>query len=513
MTDATEPSAPAEPSGAEASGSEVSGSLEGRVRGEGEQSLGTKAARGFLWANVGIWTRYMSALVLAAVLARQLTDGEYRAMAMLTVILLYFDTALDLGMGAALVYEQESGLTRRVRVAFTANFALAVVLAVLAVVLAPAIAGFFDLEQFTAEFRAIGLIILVSGLVTVPWALFVREMAFRQRAYTEVARDVTRFGVTIALVLAGFGAWGIVLGFLAAKVVWMAGTWWFLRFRPRWAWDRTIVGELFSYAWKMAGSRFLGLLALNGDYFVVGNRASGQLGTYYQAFRLPEFVMAGQLNSMSAVLFPMYARVRTQGDDKLREAMYKALRLVALFSLPVGVGLALVARDSFGLMFGDYDPAGIATMELIAVTGCVVGIGFATGDLLFATGRPGVMMRLNAVMVPLMLAAMWVVGPKGIVWVAVVHLVNAVVFTAVRQVIVNRYVGATSAEVLGTLVPGLVVACGILALGLPVRLLTSPGPASLVAIVVAGALGGAAGVAVSSGARAELRDLVAKLRG
>ena len=65
-------------------------------------------------------------------------------------------------------------------------------------------------------------------------------------------------------------------------------------------------------------------------------------------------------------------------------------------------------------------------MEIISITGC--------GDRPRAsppvtccsppTG-PGVMMRLNAVMVPVMLAAMWFVAPHGIVWVAVVHLVTA----------------------------------------------------------------------------------------
>jgi hypothetical protein len=58
------------------------------------------------------------------------------------------------------------------------------------------------------------------------------------------------------------------------------------------------------------------------------------------------------------------------------------------------------------LMYGKVVPVGVQTMELIAITGCVVGLGFATGDLLFALGKPGIMIRLNAVMVPTMLVLM-----------------------------------------------------------------------------------------------------------
>jgi PST family polysaccharide transporter len=477
------------------------------------QSLGTKASRGFLWANVGILTRYVAALVLAAVLARSLTSDEYRVMVVLTTVLLYLDTALDLGMGAALVFEQERGITRRVRVAFTANVALSVVLAVLAVLLAPAIAWIYHLEDYVNVFRALGVVVLISGLTTVPWALFTREMAFRPRAFTEVTRDLSRFLVTLLLVAVGWGAWGVLVGFLVAKVVWWLLTWWRVKFRPGFAWDRTIFGELFSYAWKHAGNSFLGLLALNGDYFVVGRRASSELGTYYQAFRLPEFFLAGQLNAMSAVLFPMYSRIRSDGPAALRNAMYKALSIVSMFSIPAGIGLALVARDAFGLMFGTYNPAGITTMEIISITGCVVGLGFATGDLLFATGRPGVMMKLNLVMVPMMLGAMWLVGPKGIVWIAGVHLLTATVFTTIRQVIVNRVIGASMLSALRAIVPGLTVGLCVGAAALPVRLMTSKGFTSMLLIVAAGVVGGAVGLALSSTARSVIRELIAKLRG
>ena len=180
----------------------------------------------------------------------------------------------------------------------------------------------------------------------------------------------------------------------------------------------------------MAGNRLLGILAFNGDYFVVGNRRNDQYAIYYQAFRLPEFVMGAQLNALSAVLFPSYSRIRSEGPEALRQAMYRALRLVALFSIPVGVGLALIARDSFTLFYGTESDIGIRTMEVISLAGAVTGIGFATGDLLMAINRPGVLLRLNMAMVPTMLVAMWFVAPQGIVWVAVVHLVIQVVFIA-----------------------------------------------------------------------------------
>ena len=477
------------------------------------EDLGTAATRGYLWANVGLLSRFGVAFVLASVLARSLSKSDYDAMVALTVVMLYADTTLDLGMGASLIYEQETGRSRRVNVAFTANVALALVLAVAAVGLAPVLGAVFNLADYVGVFMIMGPIIVISGLNTVPWALLNRDLSFRPRAVSELLRDGTRLVLTLILVLHyDLGIWGVVWGFVASRTVWTVVTWIATRYKPILAWERSIVKELFAYAWRMAGNRFLGLLALNGDYFVVGNRTSS-LDLYYQAFRLPEIVMGGQLNAMSAVLFPMYSRIRTEGPDALRSAMYRALRIVGLFSIPVGIGLALVARDVITVMFGTGDSAAVPTMELISLTGCVTGLGFATGDLLYAINRPGLLMRINLVMVPTMMATMWFVAPHGIEWVAFTHLCIQAVFVTIRQVVVNGLVGASMMKVVLSCGPGVVVATGVLVFALPVRLLTDAGALSGLLVTLAGAVGAALALAVSPPARTELMELVAKVRG
>lgn len=481
-----------------------------------EESVGTAATRGFLWANVGVATRYVSALVLAVVLVRVLDNAEYAAMVTLMVLTYYLDNSLDMGLGAALVYEQEKGITHRVQVAFTATIGLTAVLATTMFVAAPLIASYFKMPEYAWLLRCLAVVVILSGATAIPWSLFVREMEFKQRALVEVSRDMGRFVVTLGLAVAGFGAWSVMIGLIAAYATWLTMTWYFMRFRPVITWDLPVAKQLFSYAWRMAGSRLLGVLSLNGDYVIIGNRRPDQYPQYYQAFRLPEFVMGAQLNAMSAVLFPMYSRIRSEGKLAMSDALYRALGFVSLFSLPVGVALSLVSRDAIGIMYGltgnEADVA-ISTMEILSLTGCVVGLGFATGDLLFAIGRPGVMVRINGVMVPLMLGLMWFVSSHGVVWVAVVHLAVAVVFTFIRQLVVNHIVDASGIRVLQAMGPGIIVTACIAALALPVRLLTDGGFTSLVMIVVAGIAGGFLGLALSPTARREVAELIARLRG
>ena len=104
-------------------------------------------------------------------------------------------------------------------------------------------------------------------------------------------------------------------------------------------------------------------------------------------------------------------------------------------------------------------------------------------------------------------------GPYGVVWVAVVHLVVAAVFTLVRQLVVNHVIDADAGPVMASLVPGLIVGACVLACALPVRLTTEEGFVSMLLIVLAGAVGGLVGLGISRSARVEVLDLVAKVRG
>ena len=226
--------------------------------------------------------------------------------------------------------------------------------------IAPVVTSFFNLEGYEAIFRCLPILILMSGMTTVPWALFERELEFRKRAIVEVTRDFGRFVITIALAAAGFGAWAVMIGLFFTYAIWLVGTWYFIRFRPRPAWDTPTVKELFAYAWRMAGNRLLGMLALNGDYFIVGQPPAQPVSDL-----LPGVPAAGVRDGRrSSTPCRRCCSRCTRGSAPTGprpcvQAMYKALRLVALFSFPVGAGLALVARDSIHVMYGTDAPVAV----------------------------------------------------------------------------------------------------------------------------------------------------------
>ncbi len=109
---------------------------------------------------------------------------------------------------------------------------------------------------------------------------------------------------------------------------------------------------------------------------------------------------------------------------------------------------------------------------------------------------------------------MLAVVDRGILAVAVAHLVVIVPYSLFRVEVANRVIGTTWRQSIVAMRPGLVATVGLLAIGLPVRLMMPEGLPALVAITVAGGLGAVAGLWV--GARdffGEIVDLAGKAIG
>lgn len=452
--------------------------------------LTTQTSKGMLWTTLSFLITRGSGFVVSVVLARLLGPSEFGLVASALVIVTFTEVALDLGVGAFLIYEQEEGQSRRVHTAFTLNVIVGSVVTAVLLVAAPAISEFFNADD-VAIFRAIALLVLLRSLVQIPNALFKRDMLFNRRTAVDLTRGVLRVGVAVVLGVAGYGAWALVWALFAAEIAGIAMTWVLLRFRPTFAFDVAFLRQMLGYSTSVLGVGVLGEVALNADYFVVANRlGQQQLGVYFVAFRIPQIAMLQVYNVFAQVTFPAYSRAREMGSASLRKGALRGLRLLFLYAAPVGTTLALLSRDLLNEIFDTKWAAAEGPMMILCIAGIFVGVGYASGEIFNAIGRPQIVFKLTLVMVPLLIVALVLAAPHGLVSVALVHLVVSATYSLVRLVVAARLLHLSLVENLRALSPGVATAMGAAVLGTPVRLLTAGSWLSLAAIAAACGVGG-----------------------
>jgi lipopolysaccharide exporter len=421
--------------------------------------VGSAVRRGIVWSVASLALSKLLGLVSVLVLARLLAPDEFGTLGAVVTFLAFMQLGSDLGMQAAVVYEQEEGVTRRVHVAFTVNAVLAVALTVLGVALAGPVASFFGAPDAEWLFRLGMLNLLIASLANVHDGLLLRDMAFSRRIVPQVGQAVAQAVVSIGLAVAGAGAAALVAGLLAGTVAWVALQWRITGYRPQVIFDKAIARTMIGYGGAAAFLEVMAVVSARADTIVVGHvLGTVALGVYTIAFRLPELAISNITWTVSGVAFPALARRRGRG---MIDATLALIGTLALYTVPLGVLLAVLADPLVHLLLGDRWEDAIPVLRAVAVTAAVHTVIFPLGDAGKAQGRQWGMVGLHLLHVPVLYVGMALASDAGLEAVAWAGTGAAVLYVASFLLWAHRYVGVPAGGVARAMWPPVVAAVGV----------------------------------------------------
>lgn len=122
---------------------------------------------------------------------------------------------------------------------------------------------------------------------------------------------------------------------------------------------------LWSLTWQRIITRALTILGNNGDYMALGFFvSSAALGSYYLAFNI--MVQAQRLagQGLFGVLMPAMSHLDIE-PERQRQALINSTRMLALLTIPIGLGISAAAAPMIRLVFPSrYDDAILLTQIL-----------------------------------------------------------------------------------------------------------------------------------------------------
>ncbi len=480
----------------------------------GADSLRRSVKTGIAWSIFTFAVTKGLALVSLLVLTRLLAPSQFGVVAAVTAVLSLIELTTDLGMGQAIIYEQEEGIGERVEVAFTINIAVTVALTLAAFLAAPLIASFFHASDHVGLFRLAALDIFLTGLGGVHDGLLLRDLRWSARIVTQVVGAIVRAGVGVLLAV-GFGAASLVWGMLAGTAAWTASLWWYTGFTPTLRFNRAIAASIVPYGVGASLLQGLAQITTQADVAVVG-RVLGQraLGLYSVAFRLPSLLLENIANQVSLVAFPALSRKRVMDSAGVGAATGRLVRYQSLYALPLAVGLAAQARPIVEVLFSAKWRDASGVFAAVSVMSGISAAGFALGDAFKALGRQRVMVGLTFIQLPVLVATIVLLAPFGITAVAWGRAANVVFWVALMTVAAARVLGIPVTVTLAAMWPGAAASGGVgLAAG-AVRLWS--GLPAVPEVILAGALGTLGGLAtlalLAPGTFRELRLGLAGMR-
>lgn len=379
-----------------------------------EGAGGDGAAWSLVWAFAGTVASRLLWLGALALLARLLTPRDFGLLAFALVYVTYVETIADLGTGAALVY-WPGRRDEAARVTFVSNALAGLFWCAVTLLAAPWIAGFFHSPEGVPILRALAFAFPLKFLGTTHDALCQREMRFRLRLVPELAMAAGKALVAVGLALAGFGVWSLVWAQLAGLAAWTTTLWIVVPWRPSlftpgsWRLPADLARPMLAYGRGIVAVNLLAAVTHHADLVIVGRLLGARaLGLYQMAAKVPEMTVILAVWVVSKVLFPAFSRAHAAGEEV--GALYVgALRWIGLLAVPASLGLALVAETLVVTLFGEPWREAVPILRALALYTGLRALGSHAGDVLKATGRPGLLAAIGvvkaALMVPLLLLA------------------------------------------------------------------------------------------------------------
>ena len=181
------------------------------------------------------------------------------------------------------------------------------------------------------------------------------------------------------------------------------------------------------------------------------------LGIYTIAFRVPELVIINFASMVASVLYPAYSSL--QHDlAQLRAGLLGTLRYISLVTVPLGVGLALVAPQFVTVVFGAKWADAAPIMAMLSLYGAVLTISWNIGDVYKAINRADILWKTALFELALLAPVLYVLAQRSAFAVAVGQVSVATVISLVRLLIALRLLNLSLKSVLAQFVPAFVSA-------------------------------------------------------
>lgn len=393
------------------------------------------------WQYLQRFSSQIVTFLVSLVLARLLSPEDYGTVALVQVVVVFFDAFSSRGFNQALIQKKDVDSLDYSTV-FWFNLGINTLFYIGLFVAAPYIAVFYNTPSISLMLRVLSVRLLINSVNSIQQAFIQKNMQFKRLFLPTIIGTVTSAVTGISLAYAGAGAWALVVQSLVASAVNLLVMFFTVKWYPRFAFSFTRLKGMSRYGINMllislAESVYNELRAL-----VIGKLYStSDLAFHDKGKNLPSLVMTNLQNSVSTVFFSALVHESSRDDmlKKCRENLNSMYFLLA----PVLVGLASVSVPLLTVLYTEKWVSAAPYMVLYCLTFLTWVPQTPALQAINAAGKADVTLKLTLAQCFLGLALLFAMMSFGPVAVAASVFVGNVISTIVIMVVFGKMFGYT----------------------------------------------------------------------
>lgn len=428
-----------------------------------EQKLGTKVATGVAWSFSEKLLTMIIQMVVSIIVARQLSPDDFGVMAIMTFFTSVALTIVDSGFSQTLIRKSKTSNEEYSSV-FAFNVVVSLLLYVVLVALAKHLAAFYG-DMVIADIAPVLFLVLpINALCVVQTVMFTREFRFALLSKIVFVASLISGVVAVAMALAGYGVWSLVVQRLLQMGIKAAAFWIIRRWRVSWRIGISPLREMAPFSLRLLATDLIASIYNNVAQLFIGKmHNTSMLGYYSQAQKLKDLPVTSTVQAVQGVTYPALS---TMADDreKLTVGYGRIVNLVSYLLFPVMLGLVAVAPEMFALLLGDKWMPTVPYFEILALAGVVYPLSVVSYNILKVKSDGRLILRLEILKRLLMTVMLCYTIPRGVESIAWGMSAMAAVDFIINTLFALRYVDMGVGAFLRVVAPQLLLASAMFVL-------------------------------------------------
>lgn len=372
--------------------------------------LADKTLRGVHWLGFMKTIQQAMSWALTMLVARLLSPSDYGLMGIAVIVISFSRILCEFGMATAIV--QKKDLQKiEIDTVFWLTICTGILFYTALYFLSPGIAFFFDSMEVKSVLKILGVNFIIGGAVTIPLALLVRDLKFKEKSISEFIAAITSNSLILILAFKGFGVWSLVTGSICNNLILLVLVCYYQKFIPYFEFSIKKTFEILKFGSHIVGSRILWYFYSKSDFIIVGKFVNKEnLGVYSIAFQIASMPIDKVAEIINPVAYATFSKLQDNAEE-LKKYFLLFVKGICVVLFPALSGLAMVAPEFVSSVLTMKWNGIILPLQCLCIVGIVRVTVQPIASLLNARGKAHLNLKYNLLSTLLMPMA-FLIGVK-----------------------------------------------------------------------------------------------------
>ncbi|MGH1298724.1 lipopolysaccharide biosynthesis protein [Bacillus pretiosus] len=407
-----------------------------------------------LWSLFSIVGVQVINIFTNIILARILAPEYFGILGMAMVFAGIAFVIQEAGLSSYLIYTKNQS-NKVVYSTFLMNILLSAILVVIIWIMSPNIAEFYKSDQVESVLKYVCVGIGLGALGSTSRALLMKEQNFKKITIIDVVAEVisSLFALIFAFYIDGILA--VATKYVLRPTIQsiLALIYKPISLKSIFSVDFNESRKIISYSLNVLGSQLFMYANNNIDYFLVGAYLGKfQLGLYTLAFQWGSIARYYLSSAIMRVMFPEASK--WQNDlAKVKGIYLDVISKLALITLPLCIGLALVSYEFIYILYGTAWLGVVPVLQILLVAGGIASITVVGGPVLRGIGKPKVEMKISILSFVSFTLLLVIFIRFGLIAVAYAELLRVFIVESTRVFLLKKYLNIGIRELVFKILP------------------------------------------------------------